>query len=120
MKIQIIINEQIYTATLINNQTTKELQRRLPFTITMNDLHYNEKYFYFKTALSTKVQHTSQIHCGDIKLFGNNCLVLFYQDFTTAYAYTPIGFIDDPQGLVQALGKGSVSVIFKNYDNHDK
>lgn len=120
MKIQVIMNEQIFTATLINNQSTKEFQSRLPFTIKMNDLHCNEKYFYFNTALPTVVQHTSQIHCGDIKLFGNNCLVLFYQNFTTSYAYTPIGFIDNPQGLVQALGKDSVCITFKKNDNYEK
>lgn len=42
-------------------------------------------------------------------LWGNNCLVLFYEDFTTSYSYTRIGKIVDVDGLISAL-KGNAAL----------
>ena len=45
-------------------------------------------------------------------LYGSDCLVLFYQSFTTIYSYTPLGQLTDPTGLAQALGSGNVEITF--------
>ena len=110
--IQITIGEQKFSASLYDNETVQALLERLPMTVSMEELHGNEKYYYFSEGLPTDSQNVSQIHTGDIKLFGSDCLVLFYQDFSTSYSYTSLGQIDDPQGLAQALGSGNVQVHF--------
>lgn len=46
-------------------------------------------------------------------LFGSSCVVLFYEDFSTSYAYTPLGAVSDPAGLAEALGAGGVTVTFR-------
>ena len=47
-------------------------------------------------------------------IFGNNYLVIFYKNFTqNNYAYTPIGKIDNPKNLPQALGHGNVKIQIK-------
>lgn len=43
-------------------------------------------------------------------LYGSDCLVLFYETFTTSYRYTPIGRIENPATLAEELGSGSVTV----------
>ena len=102
-----------FSASLYDNEAVRSLMERLPMTITMDDLHRNEKYFYVSDVFPSAAQQVSQIHTGDLKLFGNDCLVLFYKDFTTSYAYTSLGQLDDPQGLEEVLGSGSVSIHFE-------
>jgi hypothetical protein len=50
---------------------------------------------------------------GDILLWGNNTLVLFYKSFNTPYRYTKIGKINNTSGLAAALGGGDIKVSFE-------
>lgn len=45
-------------------------------------------------------------------LYGNNCLVLFYNTFNTSYSYVKLGHIDNTTDLNKAVGLGSVKVTF--------
>lgn len=103
-----------FSASLYDNETTQAFLKQMPITLSMEDLHRNEKYYYFSNALPTTKQSVTQIHTGDIKLFNDDCLVLFYEDVSSSYTYTSLGQIDDPQGWQEALGMGSVSVRFEN------
>lgn len=97
-----------------NNKTTKELlsvmPEYLPMTLNMNELNGNEKYVNLTIDLPTESSKPDMIHAGDVMLYGNNCIVLFYKDFETTYSYTPIGRIKDTSGLAEAVGKGNISV----------
>ena len=42
-------------------------------------------------------------------LFGNNCLVIFYESFDTTYSYTKIGHIDN----LDNLENGNIKVKFE-------
>lgn len=53
------------------------------------------------------------IKAGDIMLYGNNCLVLFYKGLHTSYSYTKMGHIEDVSGLIEALGNGNVILKFE-------
>ena len=107
-KLQIVINGTKYEITLHNNATTNELCKRLPVSITMQELHGNEKYYYFKDKLPSEEIKPGDIKAGDVMLFGSDCLVVFYKNFHTSYGYTPIGRINNPGDLQQKLGKGNV------------
>lgn len=107
------INDHKYDVRLLQNETADSLLERLPLTVTMNELHGNEKYIYLEQSLPSHSQKIFSIHTGDIMLFNNNCLVLFYEDFQTDYQYTPIGKITNTQNLREDLGKGNVQVIFQ-------
>ena len=80
----------------------------------MNELNGNEKYHYLSSSLPTAAYQPGTIHAGDLMLYGNNCVVLFYETFNTSYSYTRIGAIDNPSGLASALGSGDVSVRFES------
>lgn len=97
---------------LFENETTKAFIEKLPLTLDMNELGGNEKYFHFSTTLPTHSFNPKMIHSGDVMLWGSNSLVLFYQTFSTSYAYTKIGYIEDTTHLEEALGKGNVVVKF--------
>ncbi len=112
--INIIVGGQTFTATLADSETGEAFAALLPMTVTMNELNGNEKYHYLSSSLPTAAYQPGTIHAGDLMLYGNNCVVLFYETFNTSYSYTPIGSIDNPSGLAAALGSGNVSVRFEN------
>ena len=112
-KMKITIGAAVFTATLNNNATVTAFKVMLPLTLNMSELNGNEKFFHLQTTLPTNASVGGSIHTGDLMLFGNNSLVLFYESFNTSYSYTRFGRIDNTSGLVAALGAGSVTVKFE-------
>ena len=106
----ITINGQTFLATLYDNETAAALKAKLPLTLDMSELNGNEKYNYLPFSLPTDAGNPGQIHAGDLMLYGSDCLVLFYESFPTSYRYTPIGRVNDPSGLADAVGSGGVQV----------
>lgn len=112
LNITITVNGRAFSATLYDNETARAFKERLPLTLDMSELNGNEKYCYLPDSLPRNSSRPSAINAGDIMLYGGDCLVIFYESFSTSYSYTPIGKIDDPDGLSAALGSGSVRVAF--------
>ena len=108
----ITIKNKKYEAILYDNSTTKELIKKFPITITMSDLNGNEKYYNFSKSFSTSSENVANINKGDIMLFGDNCLVIFYKSFSTRYRYTKLGYIKNLEDLENSLGKGDISITF--------
>ena len=105
-KIYLNINNKKLTVNLENNSTTAALISLLPLDISMSDLNGNEKYAYLDSHLPTNVYSPKHIEAGDVMLFGNNCLVIFYKSFDTNYDYSKIGHINN----LPELGNGSINV----------
>ena len=111
--ITVKIGDESFSAQLYDNETAKAFADMLPLTLDMQELHGNEKYYYFNHSLPTDSMNISEIHCGDIMLYGSNCIVLFYDSLSTEYSYTKIGHIENTQGLANAAGSGDVTIIFE-------
>ena len=111
--LNIIVGSKTFTAMLADSETGEAFAALLPLTITMNELNGNEKYHYLSSSLPTASYQPGTIHAGDLMLYGNNCVVLFYETFNSSYSYTRIGAIDNPSGLASAPGSGNVSVRFE-------
>jgi len=112
LNIQITAGGQTFSAVLYNNNTVQEFVGLLPLTLDMSELNGNEKYYYFDGSLPTDSENVGYINTGDIMLYGSDCLVLFYDSFSTPYSYTRLGYVNDPDGLADALGSGDVTVTF--------
>ena len=110
---RITVGNKEFTATLCDTAAAQTFAELLPLTLNMSELNGNEKYNYMTTTLPTKSERVGSINAGDIMLYGNNCIVLFYKSFSTSYSYTKIGKIDDATGLAQAVGSGGVTVTFQ-------
>ncbi len=94
-KVYININNKKLEIDLENNSTTSALIKLLPLELSMNDLNGNEKYVYLNESLPTNTYSPKHIEDGDVMLFGDNCLVIFYESFDTSYSYSKIGHIDN-------------------------
>jgi hypothetical protein len=113
-KMKITIGTAVFTATLYNNPSVAALKAMLPLIIDMTELNGNEKYYDLPGPLPTNASMGGDIKAGDLTLYGNNVLVLFYKSFSTSYSYTKLGYIDNPSGLPAAMGTGNVVVKFEN------
>lgn len=116
---QIIVGDKQFTVTSESNDTVTALTEMLPLTLDMSELNGNEKYYYLDTSLPSAPEKVGHIDEGDIMLYGDSCLVVFYQSFDTSYTYTKIGHIDDTSGLADTLGTGGVTVTFEMVGSSD-
>ena len=105
-KIYININGKKHELNLEKNSTTSALLKLLPLDIVVSDLNGNEKYAYLDSPLPTNVYSPKHIEAGDVMLFGDNCLVIFYESFDTSYSYSKIGYINN----LPSLDDGNISI----------
>ncbi len=105
-KIYVNLNSEKLEINLEENSTASALVKLLPLDIAMNDLNKNEKYAYLDESLPTNTYSPKHIEAGDVMLFGDNCLVIFYESFDTSYSYSKIGHINN----LPSLDDGNISI----------
>ena len=104
--VKAIINDKEYVINLEDNETVKAFINILPKEFNMSELNGNEKYTYLDSSLPVNESNLKKVNAGDVMLYGDNCLVIFYKSFNTSYSYTKIGHIDN----LLDLGNGSITV----------
>ena len=112
-EIKITIAGKNFTATLADTPAAVKFSKLLPLTLRMNELNGNEKYAGLSDKLPADPACPGRIGSGELMLYGNSTLVLFYESFPTSYSYTRIGKITDARGLKEAVGRENITVTFE-------
>lgn len=107
--VKVIINEKEYILNLEDNKTVDKFLELLPSDFNMTELNGNEKYIYLDKTLPTDSMYPKHINAGDVMLYGNNCIVVFYKSFDTKFSYTKIGHIDN----LPDLGSDDITIHFE-------
>lgn len=111
---KVIIEEVEFEVELAPDAAGEAFAAMFPFEMPMTDLNHNEKYFYTVARIPRKEYLPGHIECGDIMLWGSDCIVLFYKSFNNPFPYTRLGKITDSRGLAELLaGKENVKVRFE-------
>jgi hypothetical protein len=117
--LRLTVGNKVFSAKFYENQTTRTLVELLPLTIDMSELNGNEKYYYLSNKLPSASEQPGEIHAGDIMLYGDDCLVIFYKTFSSSYQYTRLGYVEDADSFSQAIGDGTTKVTF-DLGRHEK
>lgn len=107
---KLLIDNTEYIITLEDNETVDVLVNNMPLDLSMSNLNGNEFYSYLDFTLPTNSYNPGKINKGDIYLYGNNCLVIFYESFNTSYSYTKIGKLDNIEVLDNIKDKNNIIV----------
>ncbi|WP_172193705.1 cyclophilin-like fold protein [Saccharibacillus qingshengii] len=116
--VQIEAGGRTFTAALYNNEASQALIAQFPLTIRMKEHHGTEKYYDLAHDLPAQATESpATIRTGDIMGWSRNTLVLFYQTFSNSYGgYVPLGRVENPSDLADALGTGNVQVIWSQVE----
>jgi hypothetical protein len=110
--LKITVNGQELLATFADNSSAREFQELLaqgPLSVEMADYGGFEKVGPLGTTLTRNdTQITTQP--GDVILYQGNQITIYYG--TNSWNFTRLARIDDPSGLQEKLGDGTVSVTF--------
>ncbi|MEB7781175.1 MULTISPECIES: cyclophilin-like fold protein [Mammaliicoccus] len=107
------IDSKTFSANIFDNATAQYLLDKLPLSITMHDLNNNEKYHKFNERFPTNTLEVEHINKGDIMLYQDSYLVIFYKSFDATYRYTPIGTITNPDSLEDINHKSDIDITIK-------
>ena len=110
--ITIRVNDHEYKVKVADNAAAQEFASSTPFELPMIELNGNEKYYQGSDKLKAEEYNPGHIKAGDLMLYGDDCIVLFYKSFDTTYSYTRLGWVENPEDLEEVLGSGNITVIF--------
>ncbi len=111
--IKMRIGDEEFVVEVDSGPAGQEFAKATPFEVDMKDLNGNEKYYTGKDKFENVNEiSVGYIESGDIMLYGDDTIVIFYDNFKTEYKYTRLGRVDEKTRLIEALGRGDVTVMF--------
>lgn len=118
MNATVSIGSKIYSVTAEDNYAAKAFFGRAPFSLTMSEWAENSEYY---ARLSEKInadgiKSPSAFEAGDIAIYKNVSLVIFYDDTKNTAGYAKIGHIAEALGLKDVLKDANGKVVFLRSD----
>ena len=111
--IKMRIGDKVFLIDVDSGDVAQQFAKSVPLTLEMNELNGNEKYYRGNDKYDdSNASAPGYIELGDLMLYGDDTVVLFYDNFESEYEYTRIGWVNDKSGLVDALGEGNVKIDF--------
>ncbi|TNE72430.1 hypothetical protein EP331_07280 [bacterium] len=112
---KISIGNQVFTVHFLDNETSKSLIERMPFTVDLEDYGGMEKIFFPKDGLNTKgAPDGAKPARGDIMYYAPwGDVAIFYKEFRFASGLIPMGKIDHIDGFLKALETTSTVTFTK-------
>ncbi|MGI6664515.1 MAG: cyclophilin-like fold protein [Christensenellaceae bacterium] len=114
-KIILTIGSTDFSLFVYENETTAALIREMPFSLDFSDYAGQEKVTTFPNPLpGGATTKPDTIRSGELYLWSGNSLVLFYTTFQNSYGgYIPLGYLENQEGFLSALGAGDVNISFR-------
>lgn len=109
---KITVGEHIFYATFTENPSADEFQELLAqgaITVKMQDYGGFEKVGSLDTEL-TRTDERITTEPGDVILYQGDQITIYYG--TNTWNFTRLAKIDDPEGLKEKLGSGTIQATF--------
>ena len=110
--ISVSVNGERFYMDVGESAAAQEFAASTPFTLEMVDLNENEKYFKGEESLPMSPEQPKHINIGDVMLYGDKTIVIFYQSFDTNESYTRLGKIRQGDSLRYLMEGEKVTVDF--------
>lgn len=107
------VDGQELAVTLDDNETARAFAALLPLELEMRDVNGNEEFAALADPLPSHASAPGRIEAGDLMLYGDDGVVLFYESFDSPYSYTRLGRVDDPSALAALADAASVHATFE-------
>ncbi len=110
--LKITVGEHIFYATFAENPSANEFQELLAqgsITVEMQDYGEFEKVGSLDTEL-TRTDERITTEPGDVILYQGDQITIYYG--TNTWNFTRLAKIDDPEGLKEKLGSGTIQATF--------
>lgn len=111
-EIQMSLNGSSFQVEMEDNDTAEAFRSLLPCTLSMKELNGNEKYIFLDTKLPADAANPGMIQAGDLMLYEDSCIVLFYKSFETSYSYTKIGHVNGFDDEAASMNGDAITAEF--------
>lgn len=117
MKLNLIVGESVFTATMYANNSAKDFMSMLPLTLTLGDYNRKERSSRLPKRLSIdEPEDGVNISAGDINYYTPfRNLSIYYHDAGHSFCQVPLGKIDGKgmEAIREMAGSGPVEVTFE-------
>ena len=89
------IEGRAFALALEDNEAARAFAALMPLELDMRDVNGNEKFAELNAPLPADERAPGRVEAGDVMLYGDDGVVVFYESFDTPYSYTRLGRVDD-------------------------